>query len=175
MPSFSDNKEREWEIKIDAILIDKIREDLDPKFLLNDSDQDNTSNRLSRDPVLLCHVVYALCEKQRNQLGVSLDEFYGEVIGDGEAIEAAGRAVAKAIGNFISPQRRALGEAVAAKEQEVEKLGTEMVLARLNDPALSLAVMANLDALIDEAINKTLMGQRSATSSPDLSASTQPD
>lgn len=169
MPSFRDNKDREWELRIDAPSIDKVREDYDPKFLLNDNDQDNTASRLANDPALLCHVIYVLCGKQRAERNVSLDEFYGEVIGSGEAIEAAGEAVAKAIANFTSPQKRKFIEAIAQKERQIESLAIEKALAKINDPSLQERILASLDNNLDEAINKALMPRSNATSSPDSS------
>lgn len=172
MSSFIDQANREWSVNIDAILIDRVREEADPKFLLNDTDEDNTAKRLANDPSLFCHTIFVLCEKQRNERGVTLDDFYREVIGNGEAIEAAGEALQQAIANFTSPRKRQFIEAITKKEREVEDLAMQRALAKVNDPALAEKILATLDTNLDAALAKALTPAKSATNSPALSEST---
>lgn len=112
MPAFRDNKDREWELFIDAPTAMKIRNDCDQRFLLNDNAEDNTYARLAGDPVLLCRVVYLLCEKQRKEREVSEESFYREVLG--KAIDRATEAMLEAIINF-TPAR--IGEVLQAVAQ----------------------------------------------------------
>ena len=172
MAAFKDTSGREWEIRIDGPAILRVRENGDEKFLLKDDDENNTASRLSDDPALLCHVIYLLCEKQRNERGVTLDSFYQEVIGSGEAIEAAGEALEKAIANFTPPRKRDFITAVASKQRKVEDLAMAQAMAKLNDPELEDRIAAAINERIDAALNK-LTRPSSATSSPDSVESIQ--
>lgn len=171
MASFSDLQSKEWEIRLDAPAIVRIREDLDPKFLLGDSDGgENTWIRLESDPVLLSQVIYVLCAKQRVDRGIDDNGFYDAVHGD--ALDAAAAALHKAIMSFIPRRTRDLLEASAEKRDRIRQIGTQKVLEKLNDPKLEEQILANLDQQLDAAISRLLTPSTSATSSPDSSAST---
>lgn len=163
MASFKDKDGRAWELQICGPTIDLVREEVDPLFLLDDDTKEvNTSNRLNNDPALLCHVIYLLCRKQCEKREVTLDDFYSQVIGSGETIEAAGEALAAAIVNFTPPKKRAFIQAVAAKQKAVEELAMAKAMAALNDPALEAKILAS----IDEAIAKALTPPTGATDLP---------
>lgn len=168
MASFIDSKSREWTISICGPSIDDVRE-VDPQFLKDeDGAENNTASRLGEDPALLCHVIYTLCQKQREKRDVSLDEFYTEVIGDGEAIEAAGEALTTAIENFTPPRKREFIKVVAKKRKAVEELAMAKGLAKINDPNLD----AQIEKMLDDAISKAFARLGNATDSPDSAEST---
>lgn len=174
MASFIDSKQREWDIRICGPSIDLVRE-TDPLFLLDDESKDqNTPVRLAADPSLLCHVIYALCKKQRDERGVGLDDFYTEVIGDGESIEAAATALEVAITNFTPPKKRAFITAVANKQRAVEELAMTKAMARLNDPALENQISEALDKNLTAVFGKLMTQLANATSSP-ASAESHPE
>jgi hypothetical protein len=105
--SFRDNAGQEWELRIDAPTIMRIREECDPQFMLGDESSDgNTYVRMQQDPALLCRVIYILCGKQRLERGVNEEEFYLQVMGD--AIDSATDALLKSILSFIPRRARAL-------------------------------------------------------------------
>lgn len=150
--AFKDSKGREWTLQITAPLIDAVRE-VDPKFLLDNPEAgDNTANRLAADSGLLCHVIYVLCRKQRESLGVTLDEFYVDALGTGELIEAAAAALEAAIENFTPPKKRAFIKAVATKQRAVEDLAIAKVTARISDPDLEAKISAAMDAQLDSIL-----------------------
>ena len=168
MASFTDRDGRSWEVQICGPTIDLVREEVDPLFLRDDDTKDvNTATRLNSDPALLCHVIYLLCKKQCEKRDVSLDDFYSGVIGNGETIELAGEALAAAIINFTPPKKRALIEAVAAKQKAVEELAIAKGLAALNDPRMEAAVQQG----IDEAIKKMWTRLNGVIGSPDTAES----
>ncbi len=137
MPSFKDQDARDWELPLDALAILKIREDCDPRFMLGDeSEEDNTCLRLEDDPILLCRVLYLLCDKQRADRSVSEADFYLKVLGDGDTIQAAGEAMVATIINFIQPRKRKWIEAVVAKQKAVEDLVIAKALAKMDNPEL---------------------------------------
>jgi hypothetical protein len=165
MASFKDNAEREWEITIDAPSILRIREDCDPKFLLNDGDEDNTYRRLQADPVILCRVIFLLCTKQRAERNVTEEDFYLNVIGD--AIDSATDAMLKAIVSFTPRRTRQLLGAFAAREDAIRQRAIERAIEKVNDPELERKVLAEVDRLFDEGIDKFLTRQRNVTDTPD--------
>jgi len=164
MPTFKDNKEREWDVAIDAPKIDKIREECDPNFLLHDSEKENTYERLLNDPVLLCRVIYILCTKQREERGVTEEDFYMEVIGD--AIDRATQSMLKAIVSFTPRRTRAVLE-VFATHDNLRQEAIEKAVSKISDPKLAEEIMKNLQSKVDSDFQQLLTQLSSATSSPD--------
>lgn len=172
MPSFVDNKERTWDILIDAPSAMKIRNDCDPKFLLNDGAEDNTYTRLATDPVLLCRVVFLLCDKQRKEREVSEEDFYLQVMGN--AIDLATEAMLAAIVNFTPARTREILQSVA-KLTAIQAKAVSMALGRVSDPAVQAAFIEELAKKLDiEALGLSIP---SATAMPlqDSSESTPQD
>lgn len=165
MPSFKDNKDRIWQIRIDAPSIMRIREECDPRFLLEDSETENTYLRLQADPVLLCRAIYMLCQKQIEQRDVSEEDFYMEVIGD--AIERATEALLEAILNFTQPSMRSLLKAVASKTATVQSRAIEIAMAKVNSPQIEEQLLEAIQGKIDADVEKALTRLGSVTSSPD--------
>lgn len=163
MATFKDNADREWGIKIDGPTIYKVREDCDPKFLLDDEkDEQNTFARMQNDDALLCRVLFILCGKQRIAQGITEEDFNENVTGD--TIDRATEAMLAAIVNFTPRRKRGLLEAAAAKMQKLQQIGVEEATAMMNDP--------NLDQQMVEALRQGLgarveavIRQMSATSS----------
>ena len=169
MATFKDKSGREWQLSLDAPKIMRIREECDPRFLLNDGDQENTFDRLDADPVLLCRVVFLLCSEGREKWNVSEEQFYGEVLGDGDAIDLAVEAMLQAILSFSRGRTRTVLATLAQKQQKVQRLLTEKVLTKINDPELEERIVAEAEARIDEVLGSRLTPPGSATSSPEPS------
>lgn len=175
MASFKDKSEREWKIQLDAPTILKVREEVDPKFMLgDDSEEENTCTRLGDDQVLLCLVLYVLCADQCEAARIGQASFMKDVIGDGDTIQAAGEALETAIVNFIQPRKRKWVKTVVEKTRAMEDLAIAKGLAKLDDPALMAKWEASIDAQMDAALDGLTTLPKSATSSADLSASTPP-
>ena len=155
MASFKDKSGLVWTLKkLDGPTILKLRRECDPRFLLNDEAEDNTAGRLGGDPALLCMTIFVLCEKERIDRKVEMEAFFENVIGDGETIEAAEEALEEELANFQSPRKRAFIAAIASKQREVERMGQEKVLAKINDPNLMENVSKHLDAEIDKILTR---------------------
>ena len=169
MPSFVDNKERPWDLLIDAPAAMRIRSDCDPKFLLNDGAEDNTYTRLATDPVLLCRVIFLLCEKQRRERGITDEDFYLEVMG--KAIDRATEAMLAAIVNFTPARTREILLTVAQLTQTQAK-AVSMTLERISDPAIQEMFIAELAAKLDLEALGISIPSKSVMPSPDSSEST---
>ncbi len=170
MATFKDNADRTWEIKIDGPTIYKVREDCDPKFLLDDEkDDQNTFARMQNDDALLCRVLFLLCDKQRNERGITEADFHENVTGD--TIDRATEAMLAAIINFTPRRKRGLLEAAAAKMQKLQEVGVAEATAMMNDPRVDAqmveAIKQGLNAKVQAVIR-----QMSATSSPASAEST---
>ena len=174
MAVFTDVKHRVWELAIDGFIGKRIREQCDPNFLLNDFDdkQINTYARIQSDPFLACEVLFILCDKQREERGISVEDFYMNVIG--EVIGSAEEALLEAIINFIPPRQSQMLKMFAEQDQ-MRKKATEKIVSRLNDPGLREEVMAKLEAEIDAKVETLVMQLSSVLSTPVSSESTPKD
>ncbi len=111
--SFTDASGRAWALELDALAIERIRADCDPRFMLGGECEQHTFRRLRADPVLLCRVIYLLAEAQREELGISEKEFYLGVLRSG--IASATNALLESMMDFKRPIASGLMEAAAAK------------------------------------------------------------
>lgn len=163
MATFIDAKERPWELRLDAPTIMRIRQDCDPRFLLNDSPEDDTLLRMQRDPVLLCRVILLMCDKDRQQRDVSEEDFYLGVIGD--AIDRATEAMLEAITFFIPRAKRELMLAGVARQQAMQEKIIALTKSKLQDPKMEEAVLRQVEEIIDASLGVHVTPPTNATSS----------
>jgi hypothetical protein len=176
MPTFKDANDREWTIRLDAPTVLRIRADTCDRDLckhlqgsgctgvdLVDLSGD-TQMKLHRDVVLLVNTLYLLCEPECKKLGITSEQFGAALVGD--AIASATIAMDEAIAFFFPASKRKILQAVTAKDAEVEKLAMQMALDKINDPQLRNAMMATLEAQLDETLKNLVTPSSSATSSP---------
>lgn len=96
MRTFTDNAGRSWTITINISAIKRVRSLLDVDLL---TFVDGTLiERLITDPVLLCDVIYAVCQPQAQERDVS-DEDFGRAMA-GDAIELATKALLEELVDF---------------------------------------------------------------------------
>lgn len=149
MANFKDSKERTWEIpRLDALVIQGIREDCDPEFLKGDTEtgRDATFDRLLADPALLCGVVYYLCDKQRKEREIDQKDFYENVIGD--AIDDATNALLETVRSFSPRRTRQILDALA-KQNQLQEKAIEALNRKLDDPKAIEKVMQGLERRMD--------------------------
>ena len=115
MAVFIDNQKREWNLYIDIPIARKIRTVLDVDIL----DIQEGLTAVSEDPILLCDVLYMLCQEQAESLGVS-DEQFGQAL-VGEAIESACSAFVEALMDFSPPRRRKILQAMQTTAVTLEE------------------------------------------------------
>jgi len=160
MKQFTDNAGRSWTVEVNVAALKRVK-GLAGVDLLEVLDG-TLIERLIRDPVLLCDVLYAACKPEADRLGVSDEEFGRAMAGD--AIEAATGALLDEIVSFCpSPRdRAALGRVLAATRTAMDK-ARDMVEARLDG--------GELEKAIDEAL---ATAGNSSTAAPASSGSTPP-
>jgi len=161
MRSFKDNQGRQWSVEINVTAIKRVRgltgEDLMQVI------EGTLIEKLIRDPVLLCDVVYAICKPEADTRSVSDEEFGKAMAGD--AIEAATTAVLEELVGFCpSPRDRAnLGRVLQA---------TRKVMDRARDLVEKKLDSGELDRLADRLLSGEPTAGSSSTSAPESSAST---
>ena len=122
--------------------------------------------KLIRDPVLLCDVVYAICKPEADGRNIGDEEFGRAMAGD--AIDAATMAVLDELVGFCpSPRDRAnLGRVLQATRKVMDR-ARDLVEKKLDSGALDKLA----DRLLAEASPEATAGN-SSTSAPESSAST---
>ena len=161
MRSFKDNEGRQWTVDINVAALKRVR-GLTGTDLMQVV-EGTLIERLIRDPILLCDVVYAICKPEADSRGVSDEDFGRSMAGD--AIEHATTAVLEELVGFCpSPRDRAnLGRVLQATQKVMDK-ARDLVEKRLDS--------GELDRLADRLLSEGATAGGSSTSAPGSSAST---
>lgn len=146
MHTFKDNGGREWTIEVNVAALKRVR-------ALTGTDlmqviEGTLIEKLIRDPVLLCDVVYAVCKPEADQRGVSDEEFGRAMAGD--AIEAATAGLLEGLVSFCpSPRdRRNLGRVLTATRGVMDK-ARDLVERRID----RLVEGGELERIAEAALN----------------------
>ncbi|MBL9030127.1 MAG: hypothetical protein JNM80_00290 [Phycisphaerae bacterium] len=121
MRTFKDNAGRTWTVDINVATLKRVRglTGVDLMQVI----EGTLIEKLIRDPVLLCDVVYAVCKPEADSATPSVsDEEFGKAMA-GDAIEAATTAVLEELVGFCpSPRDRAnLGRVLQATKKVMER------------------------------------------------------
>ncbi len=128
MKTFTDNAGRTWTLAINVDVLKRVRGLVDVNLL--DILDGKLIERLYRDPVLLCDVVYAVCKPEADARSVS-DEDFGRAMA-GDAIEQATKALLEDLVLFSpSPRDRANLQRVLETTWRVMDKARDLVEARL--------------------------------------------
>lgn len=154
MRAFKDNSGREWSIEITVAAIKRVRglAGVDLMEVLEGSS--GLIEKLVRDPVLLCDVIYAACKPQADERQVSDEAFGASMAGD--AIEHATAALLEELVDFCpSPRDRAnLGRVLKATREVMEK-ARDVVERRIDElidgGALERAVLEAVPPTVEAA------------------------
>lgn len=154
MKSFTDNAGRDWTVEVNVSALKRIKS-LTGTDLLEAIDGPLVE-RLIRDPVLLCDVVYAACKPQADERGVS-DEDFGRAMA-GDAIDRATAALLEELVAFCpSPRDRAnLGRVLQATRDVMDK-ARDLVQRRIDE----LTSAGALDAIAEAALREPTHGEPS--------------
>ncbi|MFN5662734.1 MAG: hypothetical protein ACK48N_11695 [Planctomyces sp.] len=162
MRQFKDNAGRTWTVDINVATLKRVRglTGVDLMQVI----EGTLIEKLIRDPVLLCDVVYAVCKPEADAAKVSDEEFGKAMAGD--AIEAATGALLDELISFCpSPRDRAnLGRVLQATNRVMEK-ARDVTEKRIE----TLTSEGELDKLVNRLLETS---GRSSTSAPEPSAST---
>ena len=133
MKTFTDNADRSWNVEINVAAVKRVR-DLANVDLL-EIVEGKLIERLIRDPILLCDIVYAVCKPQADERGVTDEEFGRSMAGD--VIEHATSALLEELVSFCpSPRdRKNLGRVLEATNRVMDK-ARDLVEQKLDDGEL---------------------------------------
>lgn len=148
MKQFLDNAGRAWTVAINVDAIKRVKGLLNVNLL--EIVEGALIEKLIRDPVLLCDVVYAVCKLEADEKHVS-DEDFGRAMA-GDAIEHATKALLDELVNFSpSPRDRANLQQVLAKTWNVMERARDLVESRLNSGALDREIESALQTAFDSS------------------------
>ena len=141
MKTFTDNAGRSWTIAINVDAVKRVRGLLDVNLL--EIVDGTLIEKLIRDPVLLCDVIYAVCKPEADAKGIS-DEDFGRAMA-GDAIEHATKALLEELVGFSpSPRDRANLKRVLETTWKMMDRARDLIEARLNS--------GELDKVVEQAL-----------------------
>lgn len=136
MKVFTDNASRVWTVAINVNAIKRVRALANVNLL--EVIEGTLLERLIRDPVLLCDVVYAVCKPEADKVGVS-DEEFGQAMA-GDAIDHATKALLEELVGFSpSRQGRANLQRILETTWRVMEKAHEAVAARIDSGEIERA------------------------------------
>ena len=110
MKAFTDEKGRSWEIELNIRQMKRVRDILGVDLVnviqtnKDGSIATDTIDRVANDPILLCDILWVLCEQQAKLAGVTDEDFGSSLAGD--SIETATRAFLDELVDFFPGARR---------------------------------------------------------------------
>ena len=147
MQKFVDRGGNIWVVQIDVSTIKRVRS-LTGVDMLSVVEGD-LIEQLSRDPVLLCDVLYAVCQPQALAAQIS-DTAFGEGLAGDTIAEATAALLESLVAFFPEPRRRLLQQA-ASKYQTIQTKALAMLETRLDDPELEKRALAELETRLAAA------------------------
>ena len=151
MKTFNDNAGRSWNVEVNVAAIKRVRGLAQVNLL--EIIEGTLIEKLVRDPVLLCDVIYALCKPQADERQPPVtDEEFGRAMA-GDAIEHATAALLEELVSFCpSPRdRKNLGRVLDATKKVMDK-ARDVIEAKLESGELEKAAEQAL-AQLDETQN----------------------
>ncbi|HMO16239.1 MAG TPA: hypothetical protein PKD64_18935 [Pirellulaceae bacterium] len=143
MKTFADNTGRTWSIAINVGAVKRVRASLDVNLL--DAVEGKLIERLVSDPILLCDVIFVLCQQEAETRGIT-DEQFGQAMA-GDAIDAATSALLEELVDFFPSGKRQVLAKALAKLKAFEAKAIELASKRLDDPALEQQLNQALEQL----------------------------
>ena len=143
MKTFTDHTGRTWSIAINVGAVKRVRSVLDVNLL--DAVEGTLIERLVSDPVLLCDVIFVLCQQEAEARGIT-DEQFGQAMA-GDAIDSATSALLEELVDFFPSGKRQVLTKALAKLKAFEAKAIELASKRLDDPALEQQLNQALEQL----------------------------
>jgi hypothetical protein len=155
MKTFTDNAGRTWTVAINVDAIKRVRDLLEVDLL--EVLDGKLIEKLYRDPVLLCDVVYAACKPEADARNVS-DEDFGRAMA-GDAIEHATKALLEELVGFSpSPRDRANLQRILETTWNVMDKARDAIEAKL--------ATVNADEVVAQALAMSGVSSGSVPGSP---------
>ena len=143
MKTFTDNTGKTWSIAINLGAVKRVRASLDVNLL--EAVEGKLIERLVSDPILLCDVIFVLCQQEAEARGIT-DEQFGQAMA-GDAIDAATSALLEELVDFFPSGKRQVLTKALAKLKAFEAKAIELANMRLDDPGLDQQLNQALERL----------------------------
>ena len=143
MKTFADNAARTWTVQINVDTIKRVR-DLAQVNLL-EVIEGKLLERLISDPILLCDVIYCVCQPEADTKNISDADFGRSMAGD--AIDGATTALLEELVDFFPQGKRRVLSKALAKLKQLETAALAVVETRLESPELEKRMAAQLAQL----------------------------
>ena len=147
MKQFIDNVGRTWGISINVDAIKRVREILSINLL--DAVEGKLIERLVGDPILLCDVIFVLCQPEATARNISDEDFGRSMAGD--AIDAATTSLLEELVDFFPKTRRQLLTKALEKLKLLEAKAIALIDQKLDDPKLEANLERELNAAFSAA------------------------
>jgi len=166
MATFEDEKQRSWEVRIDAPTIEEIRQTLNIDIISLDP-KDRIWERLHDDLVLAVQVLTIIVAPQLKDANVTPRDFGASLVGD--ALDNGQKALEDAIAFFFPPERRDLLRNLNETNRKTVAKGMMMAVESLDN--LTPEVEAAMKKRIDGEMKKALIRLETVTDTPEWSES----
>ena len=158
MRVFKDNAGRDWEVAVLGDAVKRVKGALGIDLL--DSAGGQVIEQLVNDPVLLCDMVYCLCERQAEARGVS-DEDFGRAMA-GDAVDAACDAFLQELVCFFPQPRRRVMEKALEKMGQLQTRLADGMTEMIDSPEVEQAIDQQLEQIHGD-LSTRLQGQPEST------------
>jgi hypothetical protein len=88
--------------------------------------------KLEQDPLLLCDVLWCLCEDEAKTRDITVEEFYEAL--DGDTLERAAQAIEEAICFFYPPAKRSSLRGMLEKNRGLRQAAMDQAMEKLASP-----------------------------------------
>jgi len=141
MKTFTDTQGRTWTVTINVDAVRRVRSLLNVNIL--DVVEGPLLERLVTDPVLLCDILFALCQPEAQSKNVS-DEDFGRALG-GDVLDGATTALLEELVDFFPSGKRGVFRKALEKLKQLEGLAIETATKRLESDELERKMRAALE------------------------------
>ncbi len=138
MRQFTDTKERVWDVELNVRQMKRVRDVLGVDLVnVIQAGKDgavatDTLDRVANDPILLCDILWVLCEQQAKADGVTDEDFGSSLAGD--SIETATRAFLDELVDFFPGARRLILKKAVGRARKYEMESAAAVAEALESP-----------------------------------------
>lgn len=123
METFKDAVGRTWTIAVSVNTVKRVRATLDINLM--EAATGDLLSQLATDPVLLCDVLYVVCQEEADAKKVT-DEDFGRAMA-GDVIDNATKAFLEELANFFPPSQRTLLRGALGKYRKLEEKGLTLI------------------------------------------------
>lgn len=150
MPSFTDKKGQVWEVNLDPVIAEEIKQDHGIEIVNLNKDP---LLQLRSDPMVLCAVMLVICKEQREELSLTREQFLKRLPSPPDQIL---KAVEESIVSFFQTGRHShVREVLASYENmgsKTDELTTVKMQMVLTDPRTINAISKRADQEIEKAM-----------------------